>query len=84
MATAPATVSAKRKQTGPRTVKPKTIILGYKGQLDGDLVVFPNADAALDAKSADPAMNIKRFTLPKGKSRKPADDGTGSQVNQAA
>lgn len=88
MAQAPTTGDKpKRKQQGPRTVKDKVLIMGYKGEFaaDGKPRFFPNSNDAMDALMADRALQIEKITLPRGKPRKSANgDAPTGDVTKAA
>lgn len=60
---APITTATKRKSTGPRQVKDKVVYALFKGSMES-LSIVDNAEAALDAKEADPSLTYKKIVIP--------------------
>lgn len=80
-----ATGATRRKQSGPRVVKDKVLLMGYVGQFTTKPVFYPNSEAAMEALMANRELQIEKITVPKGKSRKKAGEGdTATNVAQAA
>lgn len=63
MAKAPKDPNAPKKT---RSVKPQRFFLLYKGNID-DMQLVRSAEDALDMQDSDKGWNMKRLTLPKGK-----------------
>lgn len=84
MATEP--TKAKRKQSGPRTVKDKVVYMGYKGSFaeGGKPRFFLNPNDAMEAVLSDRDLQVEKVVIPRGKPRKKADDAAAAPTAQAA
>lgn len=71
MATAPTGTKPKRVQ-GPRTAKPKQVILLFEGTINGEVQVSFDPWDAMEKKEANPNLVMKRVTIPTTKRTAPA------------